>query len=86
MGNMCVAASNTVVYVHSSEVFPTSVRNASFGLLSMSARVGGILAPFLNHFFAGGSSISQGGQVIQYSHFGNKKCIILAHFLKNKRY
>ena len=38
---------NAVIYIHSGEIFPTTIRNSAMGLVSVSARVGGILAPFI---------------------------------------
>lgn len=37
----------TVVYLYSTELFPTVVRNAAVGVSSMSARVGSMIAPFV---------------------------------------
>lgn len=36
-----------VVYLYSSEMFPTVVRNAAIGVCSMSARIGSMVAPFV---------------------------------------
>ena len=36
-----------MVYIHSGEIFPTTVRNSGMGLVSVAARVGGIMAPFI---------------------------------------
>ena len=47
LGKLCLAASFAVVYVHSGEIFPTSIRNSAMGLVSVAARLGGILAPFI---------------------------------------
>ncbi len=44
---LCISASFSVIYIHSGEVFPTSIRNTAIGLVSVAARLGGILAPFL---------------------------------------
>ena len=47
LGKLCISASYSVVFIHSAEVFPTSVRNTSMGVLSVASRFGGILTPFL---------------------------------------
>ena len=47
LGKLCLASSFTVVYIHSGEIFPTTVRNSGMGLVSVAARVGGIMAPFI---------------------------------------
>jgi len=47
LGKLSLAASFAVVYIHSGEIFPTSIRNSAMGLMSVAARVGGILAPFI---------------------------------------
>lgn len=46
-GKLCLAASFAVVYVHSGEIFPTTIRNSAMGIMSVAARIGGILAPFI---------------------------------------
>lgn len=47
MGKLAVAVSFAVVYMFAAELFPTSVRSRSIGLQSLSARVGGMLAPMV---------------------------------------
>ena len=47
LGKLSLAASFAVVYIHSGEIFPTSIRNSAMGLVSVAARVGGIIAPFI---------------------------------------
>ncbi|GIY27440.1 hypothetical protein CEXT_201112 [Caerostris extrusa] len=47
VGKFCVTGSFGILYLYTTEVFPTSVRNATLGSCSMCARVGSILAPFV---------------------------------------
>jgi len=47
LGKLCISASFAVIYVHSNEIFPTSIRSGAMGLVSFAARVGGILSPYL---------------------------------------
>ena len=46
-GKMCISASFKTVYIHSNELFSTSIRNSAMGLVSAQARVGAILSPFI---------------------------------------
>jgi len=46
-GKFAVSTAFTLLYVYTSELFPTEVRNKGLGVTSVAARVGGILAPFI---------------------------------------
>ena len=46
-GKMCISAFFKAVYIHSNELFSTSIRNSAMGLVSAQARVGAILSSFL---------------------------------------
>lgn len=47
IGKLGAAASFASVYIFSSELFPTVLRNAGMGTASVCARVGGMLAPYV---------------------------------------
>ncbi|XP_055946789.1 organic cation transporter protein-like isoform X1 [Argiope bruennichi] len=47
VGKFCFTGSFGLLYLYTTEVFPTGVRNATLGSCSMCAHVGSILAPFL---------------------------------------
>ena len=42
-GKLCIASAFQVVYIISSEIFATSVRNSALGIVSALARVGAML-------------------------------------------
>ncbi|KAF5279391.1 hypothetical protein FQA39_LY05501 [Lamprigera yunnana] len=48
MGKLAITASYGVVYIFSTEQFPTVIRNGGLGVGSMCARVGAITAPLIN--------------------------------------
>jgi MFS family permease len=48
VGKYFVGCSYALIYLYSSETFPTSVRNSCLGACSTMARVGSIVAPLIN--------------------------------------
>ena len=48
LGKLAITSSYGTVYIFSTELFPTVVRNIAMGTASLSARIGGILCPYIN--------------------------------------
>ncbi|XP_063954422.1 organic cation transporter protein-like [Lytechinus pictus] len=47
LGKFGITASFAIIYIFSAELFPTPVRSVGVGICSMSARIAGILAPYV---------------------------------------
>ena len=47
VGKFGIAASFAIVFVYAAELLPTTLRSAGMGLSSLSARVGGVVAPLV---------------------------------------
>ena len=55
VGKCAISGSFAVIYVYSAEIFPTVTRTTGVGAGSMSARVGGLLAPFVADLVSDGA-------------------------------
>ena len=51
LGKFGAAASFSIVYLYTAELYPTVVRSTAIGLCSMMARIGGILAPQVSNIY-----------------------------------
>jgi len=47
LGKMCASGSFSVIYMFTAEIYPTSIRQTAIGTMSMTARIGGITAPYI---------------------------------------
>lgn len=47
VGQVVIYVSFILIYLYTSELFPTVVRNSALGFASMCARIGGLIAPFV---------------------------------------
>lgn len=49
IGKLAITSAYGAIYVFTAEQFPTAIRNVGLGVCSTSARIGGIMAPYINH-------------------------------------
>ncbi|KAH0947083.1 hypothetical protein HN011_010246 [Eciton burchellii] len=49
IGKLAITSSYGAIYVFTAEQFPTVIRNVGLGASSTFARIGGVIAPYINH-------------------------------------
>lgn len=49
IGKLAITSSYGAIYVFTAEQFPTVIRNVGLGASSTFARIGGVMAPYVNH-------------------------------------
>ncbi|XP_043286002.1 organic cation transporter protein [Venturia canescens] len=49
IGKLAITSSYGAIYIFTAEQFPTVVRNVGLGASSTFARIGGVIAPYINH-------------------------------------
>lgn len=49
MAKLAITSSYGAIYVFTAEQFPTVIRNVGLGASSTFARIGGVMAPYVNH-------------------------------------
>ncbi|XP_015189080.1 PREDICTED: organic cation transporter protein [Polistes dominula] len=49
IGKLAITSSYGAIYVFTAEQFPTVIRNVGLGACSTFARIGGVIAPYINH-------------------------------------
>jgi MFS transporter, OCT family, solute carrier family 22 (organic cation transporter), member 4/5 len=48
IGKLFATSAYAIICLYSVELFPTTIRNSCMGLCNMTARLGSMLAPFIN--------------------------------------
>lgn len=66
VGKLGAAAAFAIVYVYSSELFPTVVRNGALGAASMFARAGGMISPYISDMVNKITTISMNISILHY--------------------
>ncbi|XP_048734855.2 organic cation transporter protein-like isoform X2 [Ostrea edulis] len=51
VGKFGISGSFSSSFLYTSELYPTNMRNAGYGLSSIFTRIGGVIAPFMNTFY-----------------------------------